>query len=152
MGAYAGISAGKISELEQQFGCMLVRIRVCQKMDPRQIRDELETMLQESAEHERLLEKQTAASRLPAMEALSAVQLEYCRKADAILRQQLIQELRASNQNDMEGEAEAAALYAEYAIDLAAQAARYAMTAVFTAVEARLKAGEEQEKADHGPL
>ncbi len=147
MGEHTGISAGKISELEQQFGCMLARIHVCQKMDLRQIRDELESMLQESAEHERLLEKQTAASRLPAMEALSAAQLEYCRKADSILRQQLIQEMQASNQNDMEGEAEAAALYAEYAVDLAAQAARYAMTAAFAAVEARLKAGEEQGKA-----
>ncbi len=147
MGTHGGISASKISELEQQFGCMLARIHVCQKMDLRQIRDELEAMLQESAEHERLLEKQITASRLPAMEALSAAQLEYCQKADSILRQQLTQELQASTQNDMEGEAEAAALYAEYAVDLAAQAARYAMAAAFAAVEARLKAGEEQGKA-----
>lgn len=133
-----GLFATKFSELEQQFGRMLARIHVCQKMDSQQIHDELESMLDESAENERLLKSRISASRLSAMEALSSAQLAYCQKADDILREQLIPELQAANLHISEGPAEAASLYAEYAIDLAAQAARYAMTAVFAAVEAQL--------------
>lgn len=150
MELHDGLFATKFSELEQQFGRMLARIHVCQKMDLQQIHDELESMLNESAEHETLLKNRISASRLSAMEALSSAQLAYCQKADDILREQLIPELQATNLRISEGQAEATTLYAEYAIDLAAQATRYAMTAVFAAVEAQLKAeAKADESANH---
>ena len=143
MELHHGIFAIKLHELEQQFGRLQARIQVCQKMNPRQIQAELESMITESEENEALLKTRLSASRLPAMEALSEAQLEYCQKADEILQKQLVPELRAEDQRAIEGKAEAAALFAEYAIDLSIQAMRYAMIAAFSAIEIQLQAEAE---------
>lgn len=144
MKLYDGIFAIKLYELEQQFGRLQARIQVCQKMDLQQLRSELEHMTNESKENELLLHKQLAAGRLPAMEALSEAQLTYCRKADEILQKQLIPELSSEDQSISESKAEAAALYAEYAIDHAIQTVRYATIASFSAIEAQLRAEKDQ--------
>lgn len=140
MELHHGVLASKLCELEQQFGRLQTRIQVCQNMDLPQIQSELKAMIAESNENETLLKTRLAASRLPAMEALSEAQLEYCRKADDILRKQLLPDLCASAQRRPEGKAEAAALYAEYAIDHSIQTMRHAMVSAFTAIEAQLRA------------
>ena len=62
-------------------------------------------------------------------------QLEYCRRTEDLLAQNLSAWLRGGGSGAGENQSEAMTLRAEYAIDFAAQAMRYALLAALTAAE-----------------
>ena len=79
------------------------------------------------------LKNRARAMRFLTGQQLSQVQLEYCRRAADILHDSL-----KTNRSAMAGGAsksDEAALYAEYAIDFAALAMRYALLATATALD-----------------
>ena len=77
-------------------------------------------------------------------------ELDFARRADRILQEELPNEMRGRNQSYAEDQAEAMSLYAEYAIDFATQTMRHALIAALTAVilqrRAEAKPNENGEK------
>ena len=78
------------------------------------------------------------------MAELSAAQRDYTRRVEEILREKLPR-LMHGEEDPMEEQAEAAALYAEYAIDFAGQARRGALLAALMAMDRQMDC-EEREK------
>ena len=136
----------KLYELEQQYGRMQSRLQLCQQEDHARIRQELEKAMDEYKESELLLQKNVEGSRSPAITALSNAQLEYCRTVGKILEQKLPGYLHSEVSTSSDDKAEAAALYAEYAIDFAVQSTRYALIAALTAIDLQMGAEEQKEK------
>ena len=81
------------------------------------------------------------------MAELSAVQLEYQQRMEAILRAKLPRYLHCAATDTAADRAEAAALYAEYAMDFAAQAMRRALQSALAAVELQLEQEEKEAAA-----
>lgn len=143
-----GMFAIKLYELEQRYGRMQSRLRLCQQEDHLKIRQELQKAMDEYEENELLLRKNVEGSRSPAVAALAGVQLEYYKTVRKILEQELPEYLHSETSNTPENKVEAAALYAEYAIDFAVQSTRYALIAVLKALDLQMDA-EEQEEEKH---
>ena len=133
-----GMFAVKLYELERQYGRMQSRLRLCQQDDHQKIRQELQRVMEEYQEDELLLLNNVENSRSPAVAALAGAQLDYSRRAEEILEQELPEYLQdedgSAPEEGAKHQAEAAALYAEYAIDFAVQSMRYAL---MTALKAR---------------
>ena len=84
-----GMFTIKLYELEQQYGRMQSRLRLCQQEDHPKIRQELQKAMDEYKEGEFLLQKNVESSRSPAVAALARAQLEYVRTVRKILEQDL---------------------------------------------------------------
>lgn len=134
MGLKQGIFAVKLCELEREYGRLQSRIHLLQAKEPTQVQEELERLLDEYRERKYLLDERVQASRSPAVAALAQAQLEFAAHAEQILTDDLPNEMRGRNQSDAEDRAEAMSLYAEYAIDFATQAMRYALIASLSAI------------------
>ena len=70
-----GMFAAKLYELEQQYGRMQSRLRLCQQEDHKKIRQELQRASDEYRENELLLKSNVESSRSPAVTALADAQL-----------------------------------------------------------------------------
>lgn len=138
-----GVFAVKLCEMEEFYGRLRSRIWLCQAKEPEALRRVLEESLDEAAAQRLLLEQRIREGRLPAAAALAQAQLDYEQRADQI-RSQLEREL--CGPDTAGGKAEAAALYAEYAMDLATQAARYALCAALQALALQRPATESTDK------
>lgn len=138
-----GMFAVKLYELERQYGRMQSRLRLCQQDDHQKIRQELQHVTEEYQEEELLLKQNVENSRSPAVSALSAAQLEYSRRAKEIFDRELPVYLREESETDRERQAEASALYAEYAIDFAVQAMQYALMSTLKAIDVEMDTEEE---------
>ena len=147
MGLKQGIFAVKLCELEREYGRLQSRIHLLQAKEPTQVQEELERLLDEYRERKYLLDE-----RVPAVAALAQAQLEFAAHAEQILTDDLPNEMRGRNQSDAEDRAEAMSLYAEYAIDFATQAMRYALIASLSAIVLQQKAEHkttlEEQKGD----
>lgn len=141
-----GMFAIKLYELEQQYGRMQSRLRLCQQEDHSKIRQEFQKAIDEYRENELLLQKNVEGSRSQAVAALARAQLEYYRTVRTILERELPDYLRSEASTVSEGKAEAAALYGEYAIDFAIQSARYALISVLKAMDLQMNAEEQKEE------
>ena len=141
-----GIFAVKLCQLEQEYGRLLSRIRLLQVKEASQLQEELER-LHDKYQERRLLAERVQASRSPAVAALAQAQLDFARRADRILQEELPNEMRGRNQSYAEDQAEAMSLYAEYAIDFATQAMRYALITALSAMI--LQRRSEHEAAEH---
>ena len=141
-----GMFAIKLYELEQQYGRMQSRLRLCQQEDHPKIRQELQKAIDEYKENELLLQKNVEGSRSPAVAALAGAQLEYCRTVRKILERELPNYLRSEANTASEDKAEAAALYGEYAIDFAVQSARYALIAALKAMDLQMNTEKHEEE------
>lgn len=152
MGLKQGIFAVKLCELEREYGRLQSRIHLLQAKEPTQVQEELEGLLDEYRERKYLLDERVQASRSPAVAALAQAQLEFAAHAEQILTDDLPNEMRGRNQSDAEDRAEAMSLYAEYAIDFATQAMRYALIASLSAIVLQQKAEHkttlEEQKGD----
>lgn len=84
-----GMFAVKLYELERQYGRMQSRLRLCQQDDHQKIRQELQRVMEEYQEDELLLLNNVENSRSPAVAALAGAQLDYSRRAEEILEQEL---------------------------------------------------------------
>ncbi|HIT08229.1 MAG TPA: hypothetical protein IAB55_03980 [Candidatus Merdivicinus faecavium] len=145
-----GMFAVKLQELEQQYGRMRSRLRLLQREDHSKIRKELQMAADECRQNELLLQKNVEGSRSPAVSALAGAQLAYCRRVGKLLKRKLPRCLSCEGSTPHEDEAEAASLYAEYAIDFAVQSARYALLAALRAIDLQMDAEEQKGEACGG--
>lgn len=141
-----GMFAVKLYELERQYGRMQSRLRLCQQDDHQKIRQELQRVMEEYQEDELLLLNNVENSRSPAVAALAGAQLDYSRRAEEILEQELPEYLRdedgSAPEEGAKHQAEAAALYAEYAIDFAVQSMRHALMTALKAMDMQMDSEE----------
>lgn len=141
-----GMFAVKLYELEREYGRMQSRLRLCQKDNHQKIRQELQRVAEEYQEDELLLLNNVENSRSPAVAALADAQLDYSRRAEKILEQELPEYLQdedgSAPEEGAEHQAEAAALYAEYAIDFAVQSMRYALMTALKAMDMQMDSEE----------
>ena len=135
-----GIFAGKLHEIEGQYGRILSRLRVAQYESHDEIRRTIRQLEAECRGTESLLEQSIADCRSPAVSALAAAQLDYNQKVRHILHDELPGYLHEEDQ------AEAASLYGEYAIDFAAQAMRHALLAALSAIDLQMSCEEAAQK------
>jgi hypothetical protein len=144
-----GMFAVKLYELERQYGKMQSRLELCQREDHNKIRNELQNAIDDYKENELLLQKNVEGSRSRAVSALAGAQLEYSRTVRKILEQQLPKCLSCEASSPPEDQTEAAALYAEYAIDFAVQSTRYALIAALKALDLQMDLEEQREEKQH---
>lgn len=141
-----GMFAVKLYELEREYGRMQSRLRLCQQDGHQKIRQELQRITEEYQEDELLLLNNVENSRSPAVAALADAQLDYSRRAEKILEQELPEYLRdedgSAPEEGAKHQAEAAALYAEYAIDFAVQSMRYALMTALKAMDKQMDSEE----------
>ncbi len=141
-----GMFAVKLYELEREYGRMQSRLRLCQQDNHQKIRQELQRVTEEYQEDELLLLNNVENSRSPAVAALADAQLDYSRRAEKILEQELPEYLQdedgSAPEEGAEHQAEAAALYAEYAIDFAVQSMRYALMTALKAMDMQMDSEE----------
>ncbi|MDO4740658.1 MAG: hypothetical protein Q4A66_08335 [Eubacteriales bacterium] len=129
----------KLYEMEKAYGHLQSRIRVCQSADQAKIRQELARLEDECLENEIMLSNTAHCSRTPLASRLAQAQLTCRQSSEACLHAALAQNDDAAEQ------ANAAALYAEYAIDQAVQSMNHALHAVLLALDMQLTAEKESE-------
>ena len=117
-----GMFAVKLCELEHQYGLLRSRLELCQGAE-------------QSAE----------GCRSPAVAELAGVQRDYSKRMEELLRDRLPR-LMHGEEDPQEERAEAAALFAEYAIDFAAQGVRSALLAALAAMDQQMNCEEQQGK------
>lgn len=142
-----GILSIKLYELEKSYGLMQSRLRLCQETNPEKLVHELQELKDEYEEKNYLLEQNAENSRSPAVAALSKEQVNFFKNAENIVKNKLPEYLRSEAPDDGEASAEAYSLYAEYAIDFAVQAMRYALISAIEAIEAQTKFDKEREES-----
>lgn len=140
-----GILTIKLYELEKAYGQMQSRLRLCQEAEPEKLRRELQELKDEYDEKNYLLEQNAQTSRSPAVAALSKRQVEFFKNAETVMKDELPKYLQSEIGDDAETDAEAYALYAEYAIDFAVQSMRYALIASMKAIDAQNELSKERE-------
>ena len=138
-----GIFAVKLCELERQYGLLQTRLELCQGAGHEKIRDILQDELNDYRENALLMERRAEGSRSPAVAELSSTQRDYDRRVEEILREKLPRLMRGE-EDPQEEQAEAAALYAEYAIDFASQAMRGALLAALIAIDRQMSCEEQK--------
>ena len=141
------IFAIKLYEMEQEYGRLQSRLRSCEQEDHKKIREELEKAKDDYKEHALALQRSAEGSRSLAVAELAQAQLEFSRKMQNLLKGRLEKHFRSEESNTAEDRAEAATLYAEYAIDLAAQTMRYALVASLAAIDLQMNFEEEKGEA-----
>ena len=129
------IFTAKLHELEQQYECLRKRLEICNAQSHRQIHRELESAKQEYNSLELCLKQIVKNSRSPAVSSLAKVQLEYSQKTERLLKDQITADLHSDANTPGEDREEASALYAEYAIDFASMAVKYALLASLSALD-----------------
>lgn len=139
------IFSAKLEEMERQYCRMQSRIRICGQEDHEKIRKELQKAAEEYSEYILSLQKAACESRSPAIRELAKAQLEYIKKTESLLKDGRIGSfIHCEKSSLQEDTAEAAALYAEYAIDYAVQASRYALAAVLSAEDLQMNIEEQK--------
>lgn len=120
----------KIDELDKQYLLMKTRITRAHSKSQEQIGIEIERLKDEIAENTLLLQNTVAYCRSPALQKLADVHLNYCSQME-VLAKDLYKYMGETTQE----KAEASALYAEYAVDFATQADRFALLAALEAIQ-----------------
>ena len=137
--------AAKLTELAAANAAMQAQIAVCQTADHaaiQSLRAALEGEWRATSEE---LRQRAKAIRFLSAQQLSQVQLEYVRKAHAVLEASL-----KTSWDYLAGNSESneVALFAEYAIDFATLAARYALLAAVSAIDVEMEEDEKAVNAD----
>ena len=135
-----GLFAAKLKELEREYGQLqrgLHHLEDGRKDGQR----ELDEIWREYEEQLARLERTARTCRSPAMARMTDLQREYERKMEQILQERL-------TGAGAEGQAEEAALYAEYAMDFAVQTMRYALMAALSAAQLEKNVYAFQEKGE----
>lgn len=135
MKIYQDILGVKLHELEQQYEHLRNRLEICEREDPGQIHRELESAKKEYDAMRLRLKNVVENSRSPAVSRLAKVQLAYGRETENLLKEQVTADLHSDANTPVEDREEASALYAEYAIDFASMAVKYALLASLSAMD-----------------
>ena len=123
------IFAVKLYEMEKQYGRLQSRLRICGRENREKLQAELEHAKEESAVAE-----------------LAQVQWEYMHKVEDLLKEKAEPFFHCEASSKEEDQAEAASLYAEYAMDFATQAMQYALIVALTAMDLQRNAEEKKEE------
>lgn len=137
-----GIFNAKLAELEGQYRRLCGQVLTCQGRDHPAVQQALAQAGWEYKEIQTRLEESIRACRCPRATRLARTQLDYLRGTQALLEP----DQPKAGPDGLEAQAEAAALYAEYAMDLAAQATRYALLAALRAVDRQMAWEERMEE------
>ena len=129
------VFAVKLYEMEEQYGKLQCRIRICEQGGQDKIHSELEKAEDEYKENALLLEEKARVSRSPAVTRLMQVQLDYSNKISEAMKKQVAEDLHSEDTTPEQDEREADMLYAEFAMDAATLAMQQALIAVLTALD-----------------
>lgn len=140
------IFAVKLYEMEKQYGRLQSRLRICGRENREKLQAELEHAKEEYEENSLLLKQSIQGSRSPAVAELAQVQWEYMHKVEDLLKEKAESFFHCEATNKEEDQAEAASLYAEYAMDFATQAMQYALIVALTAMDLQRNAEEKKEE------
>ena len=149
------VFAYKLYEMEEQYGKLQCRIRICEQGDRQRIHSELEKAEDEYKENTLLLEKKARDCRSPAVTRLTQAQLDYRRKIGDTMKKQVMKDLHSEESTPEQDEREADMLYAEFAMDFATLAMQQALISALTALDRQESAedtedSEEKDKEDTG--
>ena len=139
------VFAIKLYELEQQYGKLQTRLRLCGKENHRKIQEELRKVKDEYEESHLLLQERLKNCRSQAVSRLARAQLDYQKATEDIVKKQLARDLHGENTSSTQDKAEASALYAEFAIDFATLSMQQALIAALSALDRQENAGKEEE-------
>lgn len=139
------VFAIKLYELEQQYGKLQTRLRLCGKENHRKIQEELRKVKDEYEESHLLLQERLKNCRSQAVSRLARAQLDYQKATEDIVKKQLARDLHGEDTSSTQDEAEASALYAEFAIDFATLSMQQALIAALSALDSQENAGKEEE-------
>lgn len=137
MDAY--LFSSKLQELDREYGLLKARMELARGKDPEKLHAELGRLKDEIAQNDELLRQNVAYCHSPAVHMLAQTQLHYCAEMER-LHDNLPKHMGETRQE----KTEAAALYAEYAMDFATQSARFALAAALEAID--LQKTEETEE------
>lgn len=137
-----GIFNIKLYEMERAYGHLQSRVQLCQTADHAKIQNEINALIDECLENEVLLTKASERSRTPLVAELSQAQAAFSKQSQECLQRAL------AEPKDLNEQAEAATVYAEFAVDQAMQAMNYALLSSLNAIDLQLTA-DEAAKEDH---
>lgn len=143
------IFAMKLCQLEREYGHLQNRIQLFQGKHLDQIHQERERLQNEYEEYDLLLDKTAQFCRSHTMAHLAELQRNYAQQAEELLQAQMQAVNTRGKSTNFQDSAEAMALYAEFSIDFATQAMRYALIAAFRAMELQMQTDEMMTKGVH---
>lgn len=112
------IFAVKLYEMEEQYGKLQCRIRICEQGGSGKIHSELKKAEEEYKENTMLLEEKARSSRSLAVQRLIRAQLDYRQKTEDLMKDDIIKDIHSEDNSPEEDKTEADLLYAEFAMDL----------------------------------
>lgn len=129
------VFAVKLYEMEEQYGKLQCRIRICGQESKDKIHEELCRAQEEYKEHTLLLEEKVRLSRSEAVTRLLQAQLDYRKKIGEIKDREIVNDLCSDGTTSREAQDEADMLYAEFAIDFATLAMQQALISALAAMD-----------------
>lgn len=129
------VFAVKLYEMEEQYGKLQCRLRICEQGGRERIHSELEKAEGEYRENTMLLEEKAKSCRSPAVTKLTQAQLDYRQKIGDVMKKQVIKDLHSDDSTPEQDEREADMLYAEFAMDFATLAMQQALISALTALD-----------------
>lgn len=133
-----GVFDAKLRELDGEYQSLRDGLDCCREEDVERMRRMRRSLTRRLEENEKSLRRLRDASRSPEAAQLAREQLEYFHRAETCLKQEL------NSAKGVQEQGEDACLYAEYAVDLAVHAMRYALVAALWAAELQIT-GESKE-------
>ena len=129
------IFAVKLYEMEEQYGKLQCRIRICEQGGSDKIHSELKKAEEEYKENTMLLEEKARSSRSLAVQRLIRAQLDYRQKTADLMKDDIIKDMHSEDNSLEEDKTEADLLYAEFAMDFATLAMQQALISALAALD-----------------
>ena len=129
------IFAVKLYEMEEQYGKLQCRIRLCEQGGSAKIHSELKKAEEEYKENTMLLEEKARSSRSLAVQRLIRAQLDYRQKTEDLMKDDIIKDIHSEDNSPEEDKTEADLLYAEFAMDFATLAMQQALISALAALD-----------------
>ena len=129
------IFAVKLYEMEEQYGKLQCRIRLCEQGGSGKIHSELKKAEEEYKENTMLLEEKARSSRSLAVQRLIRAQLDYRQKTEDLMKDDIIKDIHSEDNSPEEDKTEADLLYAEFAMYFATLAMQQALISALAALD-----------------
>ena len=144
------VFAIKLYEMEEQYGKLQCRIRICEQGGRDKIHSELQKAREEYKENTLLLEEKAKTCRSQAVTRLTQAQLDYRKKIGESMRKQIVRDLHTPDSSSREDEEEADMLYAEFAMDFATLAMQQALISALKALDRQKSPGNTDAEQEAG--
>lgn len=142
------IFAVKLNEMEEQYGRLQCRIRICEQGGSDKIHSELKKAQDEYKENTMLLEERAGSCRSLAVQRLIRAQLDYRQKTADLMKKDIVKDIHSEDNSPAEDKTEADLLYAEFAMDFATLAMQQALISALTALDRQKSAENVQENKE----